>query len=40
LARRRGRANAERKSWGRKARDSRWMPDVLGVADERYRRVL
>lgn len=35
-----GRAIAERKSWGTKARDSSFMSEVFGVAEERYRRVL
>lgn len=35
FAKTRGRAKAERKNCGRKARDSRWIPEVLGVADER-----
>lgn len=40
LARSSGNTKAERKSWGRKARDSRWMDEVLGVADEMYKSVL
>ncbi len=35
LASKRGRAIAERNSWGRKARDSRWMDDVVADEEER-----
>jgi hypothetical protein len=35
LARSRGMAKAERKSCGRKATDSRWMGEVVGVAEDR-----
>lgn len=40
LASRRGRAKAERKSCGMKARDSSFIEWVEGEAEERYRRVL
>jgi len=40
LAKRSGRPIADRKSWGRKASDSRGIGEAVVVTDDRYRSVL